>query len=714
LLLEEGLIDQQQLQTALDIQKKEGGFLGRILVKQGFVSQEAVASALVKQCKIPYLSLSDYDVGSDVQGLIPEETCRKYHLIPIDKLGRILTVAMVDPLDLEALQAIRATCPELRIKPILCSWEHYSLALEKLFSKDNSHPSGQKTLTAESLGLRAQAPRQHDSTIDAVPKPAASEAAAAAPAASAAPAAAAGIDPAVITSALQSSNQALLGALREGFNQLAQQLPATTGTSPSPEAYAAALKEALRDAIPQPVALPAGAAPALDTATLARTLQDSVGGAIQEALATVMVKMRAEQSAQPGMEHFAQIIAQSQAELAEKLTQTLRSAQPTAAPQGEAVPPAPPAQSPEVLAAVIRDSVGGAMQEALAGMLVQMRAIAGKNHDGEAQQIIEALRETQVQTNQRLEQIAETALQSVQQAAMLVEHAQTHENQDGSRLTKRAAAASVTPFLGSTTTIDDPQVHEADQEVYNALESDQPSESFTFDNFIAGKTNAFTYKAAQAVAAKPGAEYNPFFIFGSVGLGKTHLISAIGNAIHAAHPAKRVGYVSASHFSRKLSEAAKAGALDAFRENYCCWDVLILDDIQFLGGRVEAQEEFFHIFNTLHRAQRQIIIASDKAPDRLGLLEKRLVSRFASGIVAELKAPEWEARVEILRQQAKLQSRALPDEILHLVAMKAPKDIRKMSGSLRKIIAFSELTGQEISCESANEILSHLVEEQAA
>jgi chromosomal replication initiator protein len=343
-----------------------------------------------------------------------------------------------------------------------------------------------------------------------------------------------------------------------------------------------------------------------------------------------------------------------------------------------------------------------------------MRAIAGKNHDGEAQQIIEALRETQVQTNQRLEQIAETALQSVQQAAMLVEHAQTHENQDGSRLTKRAAAASVTPFLGSTTTIDDPQVHEADQEVYNALESDQPSESFTFDNFIAGKTNAFTYKAAQAVAAKPGAEYNPFFIFGSVGLGKTHLISAIGNAIHAAHPAKRVGYVSASHFSRKLSEAAKAGALDAFRENYCCWDVLILDDIQFLGGRVEAQEEFFHIFNTLHRAQRQIIIASDKAPDRLGLLEKRLVSRFASGIVAELKAPEWEARVEILRQQAKLQSRALPDEILHLVAMKAPKDIRKMSGSLRKIIAFSELTGQEISCESANEILSHLVEEQAA
>jgi chromosomal replication initiator protein len=321
----------------------------------------------------------------------------------------------------------------------------------------------------------------------------------------------------------------------------------------------------------------------------------------------------------------------------------------------------------------------------------------------------------QVETTHRLEQIAESALQSVQQAAMLVEHVNTHENQDGSRLVKRGTMSSVMPFKGRIPAhSDDDTQQEADQQVYDALDSDQPQETFTFNNFVCGKANAFTFKVGQAVAAKPGGDYNPFFLFGSVGLGKTHLISAIGNAINEKNPALRVGYVSASHFSRRLSEAARLNSLDAFRENYCCWEVLILDDIQFLAGRVEAQEEFFHIFNTLHRAGRQIIIASDKAPDRLGLLEKRLVSRFASGIVAELKAPEWEARVEILRQYAQRQRAQIPDEILHLVAMRVPKDIRKMTGSLRKIIAYSELVGQEISCESANEILSHLAEEQAA
>ena len=375
------------------------------------------------------------------------------------------------------------------------------------------------------------------------------------------------------------------------------------------------------------------------------------------------------------------------------------------------------------------------MQEAMATLLVQMRAMAGRStNDTElAQQLVAAVRESQtdlahtiehalesgqqaqVQTTQKLEQIAEAALQSVQHAAMLAEQASTHENQDGSRLIKRGSLTSVMPFKGRIPANQEHDAqHEADQQVYDALDSDQPQETYTFANFVCGKANAFTYKVGQAVAAKPGAEYNPFFLFGSVGLGKTHLISAIGNAINDKNPALRVGYVSASHFSRRLSEAVRANALDAFRENYCCWEVLILDDIQFLGGRVEAQEEFFHIFNTLHRAGRQIIIASDKAPDRLGLLEKRLVSRFASGIVAELKAPEWEARVEILRQYSQRQHAQIPDEILNLVAMRVPKDIRKMTGSLRKIIAYSELIGQDISCESANEILSHLADEQAA
>lgn len=718
LLLEEGLISQEQLDSALAMQATEGGFLGRILVRQGFVSQEAVASALVKQCKIPHLSLLDYEIGQDVLQLIPEETCRQYHLLPIDKLGRILTVAMVDPLDLDALKAIREVCPELRIKPILCNWEHYAIVSEKVFGEKNSASKGsggRHSLTAESLGLREQAV--------AVPKPEAPKPAPApapvAPAPHAATTAADAANSASIVQALQSTHAALLSAVREGFQDLGKNFAPQAAVSPAasmpPEAYAQALKEALKDILP---AAPAAvAAPpqsgGVDMTSLATVLHDSVGGAFQEALAALMVRMRSEQASQPSMEQVAQLISASQQEMAERLAATLKTA-----PVQEAAAPAAAGGNlpPETLAALIRDSVGGAMQEAMAALLVQIRAMGGKSGEADAMaEIVAALRENQTQTSQRLEQIAESALQSVQQASLLVEQASVHENQDGSRLVKRGSHNSVMPFHGRIPKSGDGDPHqEADQQIYEALDSDQPTETFTFANFIAGKANGFTFKLGQAVAANPGGEYNPFFLFGSVGLGKTHLISAIGNAINEKNPALRVGYVSASHFSRRLSEAVGAKALDAFRENYCCWDVLILDDIQFLGGRVEAQEEFFHIFNTLHRAGRQIIIASDKAPDRLGLLEKRLVSRFASGIVAELKAPEWEARVEILRQHAQQQRAGLPDEILNLVAMRVPKDIRKMTGSLRKIIAYSTLVGQEISCESASEILSHLGEEQAA
>src|SRR5205085_10583959 len=131
-----------------------------------------------------------------------------------------------------------------------------------------------------------------------------------------------------------------------------------------------------------------------------------------------------------------------------------------------------------------------------------------------------------------------------------------------------------------------------------------PLETLTFENFFPGNSNAFTYKLTQAVAAHPAQDYNPFFLYGHVGIGKTHLISAMGNAILSANPQARVGYVSASHFSRRVMEAAAEGALGDFRENYSHWDVLILDDIQFLGGRVEAQEEFFHIFNVVYQQGR--------------------------------------------------------------------------------------------------------------
>lgn len=172
--------------------------------------------------------------------------------------------------------------------------------------------------------------------------------------------------------------------------------------------------------------------------------------------------------------------------------------------------------------------------------------------------------------------------------------------------------------------------------------------------------------------------------------------------------------VLSSRFASRLAEATRDQAVDLFRENYSHWDTLILDDVQFLGGRVEAQEEFFHIFNVLKQEGRQIILAADKSPDRLGLLEQRLISRFASGIVAYLHPPEWEARMQILKHQAAAKGVDVNDEILTLIAMRVPNDIRKMIGALHNVVAYAELVGKAITCEMANEILSHLVVEEAA
>jgi len=610
LLLEANLVSQKELNEALAVQKEKGGFIGQILVQLGYLKQEAVASCLVKQCKIPHLSLLDYDIGPDVLSLIPEAICRKYNLLPIDKLGRILTVAMVDPLDLDALEEIRAVCPDLRIKPILCNWEHFELVAGKVFGKGRRQ-EGAEEVTAASLGLGSGAKKKPENGTPApATMPESVPLAKSVDAVQGAPAAAlAGVEKGLAGSATEE----LLGLMRESIRETA-----------------VAIARELRST--EKGALPTGE-------ELSHLIRDSVGGAIQETMATVMVQLRA-------------TAAQEKA----------------------------PALPMEQFAETIRDSVSGAMEEALAAMVVQMRAMAGRRESatitdgtGAASLSLEALgdilkesvrealsasREAQVAQEARLTQIAEAALQSVQQTSQFVEgRAVASQNRRDLGDRRSGRHASVAPFgrgLAGKEAAAAAEAHaEEDDEVLAALESEHPLETLTFESFLPGTANAFTAKLGQAVAASPGGEYNPFFLYGNVGTGKTHLISAIGNAIQEKKQKARVGYVSASHFARRLADAAREDALDAFRENYCHWDVLILDDIQFMGGRVEAQEEFFHIFNVLHQQGRQIIIASDKAPDRLGLLEQRLVSRFASGIVAELKAPERETRMQILRRQVK-------------------------------------------------------------
>jgi chromosomal replication initiator protein DnaA len=348
-------------------------------------------------------------------------------------------------------------------------------------------------------------------------------------------------------------------------------------------------------------------------------------------------------------------------------------------------------------------------------MVETMREVIEAGRDAQAVQSarLAELAEAAVHSSQQTSQLIEAAVQSTQQTSQLVEASLVqNERMHNLRQGQRSRHASVSSF---GVPVDGEAADTVgDDRVRDALEAEVPLETLTFDSFFAGKANAFTLSIAQSVAAKPGGEYNPLFLYGNVGLGKTHLISAAGNAIRQNHPKHRVGYVSASHFSRRLKEALAADAQEAFRENYCHWDVLILDDIQFMGGRVEAQEEFFHIFNVLHQQGRQIIIASDKAPDRLGLLEQRLISRFSSGIVADLKAPEWDTRMQILRRHAGAANVQIPDEILSLIAMRVSNDIRKMVGSLRKIAAFAAMSREPLTVELATEILSHLGGEEAA
>lgn len=700
-LLEEEAITREQLEKALAIQRAEGGFVGQILVNLGFTTQEVVASCLVKQCKIPHLSLLDYDITQEVFDLVPREICEKHHLLPIDKLGRILTVAMVDPLDLEALEAVRKSCPELRIKPILCNWEHFVHVKLKLFQGTTKN-AGPREVTASSLGLLDHMSPKEKKEWNSV-----GTAAPAAPATSAGhvddktlrdavdsliqqAAAAADVPqknapPASEPEPAQDLSRSVREEIRSAVREISQAVSSQHAEAPSPgltqEGLTTALRDAMRDAmgaLGEQLRARTDAPAAPPDHDLAQVVHESVAGAVHDALVTVAGQLQ--QQVAPG-----------------------------------------PAPSLDAFADVIRDSIGGAMQEAMATMMVHLRAMAGKRENepgdqlavGVVQALREGVHEIQAEQEARLAQIAEATLHSARQVTQLVESAVVSAGNRADLAGGRARHVSVTPFgKGGEAP---PQDYEAaDAHVLEAMDSEKPVESFTFDSFFPGKANVFTHQVSMAVAQHPGGEYNPFFLYGDVGVGKTHLISAIGNTIMQKNPRARVGYVSASHFARRLADATRDGVLDAFRENYCHWEALILDDIQFMGGRVEAQEEFFHIFNVLRQEGRQIIIASDKAPDRLGLLEQRLVSRFASGIVAQLKAPEWETRMQILRhcvQQAKAQ---VPEEILSLIAMRVPNDIRKMTGSLRKILAFATLVGQDLSCELAEEILSHIGVEQAA
>lgn len=230
---------------------------------------------------------------------------------------------------------------------------------------------------------------------------------------------------------------------------------------------------------------------------------------------------------------------------------------------------------------------------------------------------------------------------------------------------------------------------------------------YTFDTFVVGPGNRLAHAASMAVTESPASAYNPLFLYGGVGLGKTHLLHAIGHACQVQ--GIDTLYVSSETFTNDLIEAIRSHTTDAFREKYRTADVLLVDDIQFIAGKERTQEEFFHTFNALHSADRQIVLSSDRAPKALSTLEKRLCSRFEWGLIADIQAPDLETRIAILRSKAAFSGATVSDEILSVIASQIQSNIRELEGALNQVIAIARLTDQPLTAEVAEMALGNLI-----
>lgn len=242
-----------------------------------------------------------------------------------------------------------------------------------------------------------------------------------------------------------------------------------------------------------------------------------------------------------------------------------------------------------------------------------------------------------------------------------------------------------------------------------AADECQLNPRYTFSTFIVGASNRFAQAASMAVAEAPAETYNPFFIYGGVGLGKTHLMQAIGNYTRERSPSLSVYYVSSETFMNELITSIQRGTTLEFRDKYRSKDILLIDDVQFLAGKESTQEEFFHTFNALYLAHKQIVLTSDRPPKQISTLEERLVSRFESGLVTDIQPPDLETRIAILHEKAELDGISIPNDVIHLVANSVTSNIRELEGSLVRLLAFSSLTGSEITVDLAREVLSEFL-----